>query len=96
MLKYVFFFLFQGVPHYWDTMPADTTCVSITLNAGTPEYSEIQKQFKQSFHQNIIKVNYSFIRLQQEGGGFFLNHKWDQFSFFPDWENPEQGLVEEL
>lgn len=46
----------EGLPRLWDTMSGDTTCVSITLNAGTKEYSEVQKLFEQSCKKNIIKI----------------------------------------
>ncbi|XP_075904598.1 poly(ADP-ribose) polymerase family member 14-related sequence 1 isoform X2 [Nelusetta ayraudi] len=48
--------LTEGLPHHWDTMSGDTTCVSITLNAGTQEYSKIQKLFGQSCAKTIIKI----------------------------------------
>lgn len=62
-MKYLFFVL-QGLPDDWDHMPGDTTCASITLNAGMTEYSKVEKMFGQSCKKNIIKVDYGFISLR--------------------------------
>lgn len=83
-MKYLFFIL-QGLPPHWDTMSGDTTCVSIPLNAGTPEYSKIQKLFGQSCKKNIIKVDYGFISLRARWMFFSLS-KPQTVSLFPSFQ----------
>lgn len=79
-MKYLFFIL-PGLPHHWDTMSGDTTCVSITLNAGTQEYSKIQKLFGQSCAKTIIKVDYGFISLRARRV-FFFSRNLKRYHFF--------------
>lgn len=85
IMKYLFFIL-PGLPRLWDTMSGDTTCVSITLNAGTKEYSEVQKLFEQSCKKNIIKVDYGFISLRARWMFFFFLETSNgiTFSILPD------------
>lgn len=79
IMKYLFLHLL-GLPLHWDTMSGDAICVSITLNAGTKEYTEIQNLFGQSCKQNIIKVDCGFFS-EMECFFFFLSKPQNGITF---------------
>nr|XP_046259475.1 poly(ADP-ribose) polymerase family member 14-related sequence 1 isoform X2 [Scatophagus argus] len=46
----------EDIPGNWVTMPANTSCQAVTINAGTAEYTEVENLFKATCKQNIIKI----------------------------------------
>ncbi|KAG8000828.1 Poly [ADP-ribose] polymerase 14 [Nibea albiflora] len=46
----------DDVPEFWDTMPPNTSSLAVDIKAGTAEYTEIEKLFKATCGQPIIKI----------------------------------------
>lgn len=43
-------------PEHWDAMPPNTSCMAVTIKAGTAEYTDILNLFQASCQRPIIKV----------------------------------------
>ncbi|KAE8299582.1 Poly [ADP-ribose] polymerase 14 [Larimichthys crocea] len=46
----------EDVPEFWDTMPPNTSCLAVDIKAGTAEYTEVERLFKATCGQPIIKI----------------------------------------
>ncbi|KAF7215051.1 poly(ADP-ribose) polymerase family member 14-related sequence 1 isoform X3 [Nothobranchius furzeri] len=46
----------NDIPDFWDPIPPGTTCLSVPIQAGTPEYTEVQNQFKATCNRSISKI----------------------------------------
>ncbi|KAM8857669.1 poly(ADP-ribose) polymerase family member 14-related sequence 1 [Synchiropus picturatus] len=46
----------EGVPDHWDLMPNNSTCHRVTLQAGTPEHTEILKLFQATCRHSVLKI----------------------------------------
>lgn len=44
------------LPNHWDAMPANASCHCVTINTGTPEYTEVENLFKATCKDTITKV----------------------------------------
>ncbi|XP_063743501.1 LOW QUALITY PROTEIN: poly(ADP-ribose) polymerase family member 14-related sequence 1 [Eleginops maclovinus] len=53
----------DDIPAVWDPMPANSASVAITLNAGSPEHTEVLNLFKATCPRNIVKIE----RIQNPG-----------------------------
>ncbi|CAJ1078797.1 protein mono-ADP-ribosyltransferase PARP14-like isoform X3 [Xyrichtys novacula] len=46
----------EDIPDFWDPMPADKSCLAVTLQPGTPEHKEILSLFQASCKLTVIKI----------------------------------------
>nr|XP_033473820.1 poly(ADP-ribose) polymerase family member 14-related sequence 1 [Epinephelus lanceolatus] len=46
----------EDTPEHWDAMPPNTSCMAVTIKAGTAEYTEILNLFQASCQRPIIKI----------------------------------------
>uniref|UniRef100_A0A3Q1EM86 Poly [ADP-ribose] polymerase n=1 Tax=Acanthochromis polyacanthus TaxID=80966 RepID=A0A3Q1EM86_9TELE len=46
----------EDVPEHWAIMPANTTSLAVTINAGTSEHTEILNLFKASCNRAVTKI----------------------------------------
>lgn len=46
----------EDTPEQWDTMPPDSSCQAVLINAGTAEYTEVLNLFQATCGQTVIKV----------------------------------------
>ncbi|CAJ1078796.1 protein mono-ADP-ribosyltransferase PARP14-like isoform X4 [Xyrichtys novacula] len=46
----------EDIPDFWDPMPADKSCLAVTLQPGTQEHNEILTLFQASCKLTVIKV----------------------------------------
>lgn len=46
----------ETVPDHWDPMPPNTSCHSVSLQAGSKEHAEVFTLFKASCNRNVIKI----------------------------------------
>lgn len=58
MSKLFIMSLDEDMPESWDTMPTNSTCVSVPITAGTPEYNDVQSLFRATCPKTITKVDH--------------------------------------
>ncbi|XP_040056587.2 poly(ADP-ribose) polymerase family member 14-related sequence 1 [Gasterosteus aculeatus] len=46
----------EDTPEQWDTMPPDSSCQAVLINAGTAEYTEVLNLFQATCGQTVIKI----------------------------------------
>ncbi|XP_072253975.1 poly(ADP-ribose) polymerase family member 14-related sequence 1 isoform X3 [Leuresthes tenuis] len=76
------------VPDTWDFLPPNSTCLAVTVQAGTPEYTEVQNLFKATCTKTITKIE----RIQNPGMWRSLQIKKNELEMRNGHQNNEKRL----